>query len=114
MPYNNHGDIPTLTIAIVFALGLIGAMFNFFKRKWRGLTTVQKIGLFLLDTATSSTLAVVSFYTVIGLGYNELLAIGVAGAFSHQGTRAIYILELIVTEKLGAKATFEEIKKGDK
>lgn len=112
MPHNHSPeDISTFTMNIIFALGLIGAVLNFLKRKVRKLSLLKKLGLFAVDTLSSSTLAVISFYGVIGLGYNELLAIAVAGALSHQGTRAIYILELIVAEKFGGKQTFDELTK---
>ena len=114
MPFNNHNDIPTLTFFIVLLLGFAGSIVNFAKRQKRGMTIAHKLGLFLLDSITSGSLAVIGFYGALGIGFNELVAIASAGAIAHQGTRALYIVELIVAEKLGAKETFEEIKKGDK
>lgn len=114
MPFNNHNDIPNITFLVVLLLGFAGSVVNFAKRQKRGMTILNKFSLFLIDSITSGSLAVIGFYGALGMGSNELIAIAYAGAIAHQGTRALYILELIVAEKFGAKATFEEIKKGDK
>jgi len=107
-------DIPTVTYTVVFVVGMIGAVINFFRRELVGCSFMRKIFLFLFDALVSGLFAIIGFYATIGMGFNELLAIAASGIFAHQGTRAIYIIELVIAEKLGAKMTFEEIKKSRK
>lgn len=110
MPHNSVNQVPIISHTLVFLLGIAGAIINFAKRDAKGDTFLKKLGLFIVDTITSGTLAIVGFYGALGSGFNELISISVAGIIAHQGTRAFYLLELIVTEKFGAKKTFDVIK----
>jgi len=111
---SKFSDVPTVTYIVVFVLGMIGAVINFFRRELAGCSFVKKVFLFLFDALVSGLFAIIGFYATMGMGLNELLAIAASGIFAHQGTRAVYIIELVITEKLGAKMTFEEIKKSRK
>ncbi len=112
MPHNNMDEIPFISQIVVLFLGIAGAIINYSRRRSRGGTMTKKIGMFIVDTATSGALSVIGFYGALGYGLNELMSIAIAGVLAHQGTRAMYIVELVVTEKIGAIKTHEEIKKG--
>ena len=110
MPYKNLNEIPLITELIIMALGIVGAIVNFAKRKERVAKLSSRLYLFFVDMITSGGLAVIGFYGASGLGMNELTAIAVSGILAHQGTRAMYLIELVFLEKAGAKQTFNEVK----
>lgn len=103
-------DIPVVTYIIVLVIGLIGAVISFFRRDLSRLSWGKRVVFFLLDVLSSGFLAVLAFSAAYGLGVNELVAVAISGIFAHQGTRALYLVELLIAEKLGAKQTFNEIK----
>ena len=106
-------DIPIISYLIVLGLGIWGAILNYVKREEDDIdrTTMQKIGIFLLDLISSMGLSVVTFLGAVGVGANELIAVAIAGFVAHQGTRAIYLIELVIAEKLGSKLLKDEIQK---
>jgi hypothetical protein len=107
-------SISAATYIIVFSIGIVGAILNFSRREWADQTLWRKSVFFFVDVLSSGLLAVLSFYATIGMGLNEMLAIAISGIFAHQGTRAIYLIELLIAEKLGANKTFDEIKNNKK
>ena len=113
MPYRNFNDIPPLTSIIVFLMGLWGALVNFVHRNElnTNITTIQKITYFCIDLLSSGGIACITFLTLAGYGFNELLAVGVSGVAAHQGTRAIYLVELFLAEKLKSKKLEEDAKR---
>ena len=114
MPYRKFDDIPILTQIIVFLIGVWGGIVNYTKRAElkRELTLKKKIYYFILDAISSSGIAVITFLGLVGWGFNELFATAVAGVMAYQGTRAIYIFELYLAEKLKSKTLEEDAKKG--
>ena len=94
MPTSNFSDMNSTASAIAFTAGMWGAILNFLKRDVSKIGIVRKIGLFFMDTTVS-------------MGITMLVYIGALG---HQGTRAFYIMELILAEKLGAKITYKALK----
>jgi len=113
MPYKNFNDIPLLTQIIVFLTGLWGAVMNFAKRTEidKNMPLSKKITYFFIDLVSSGGIAIIIFLGAVGYGFNELLAVFFSGIFAHQGTRAIYLIELFIAEKLHSKKLEEEIKK---
>jgi len=108
--YEQIKDIPITLYIIVFGFGIWGAILNYFKREQDGIdrTIAQKIGNFLLDMISSMGLSVLSFLSLIGLGFNEIVAVAFSGWIAHQGTRAVYLIELLIAEKVGSKKLQEE------
>ena len=109
--YEQMNDIPVLLYIIVFGLGVWGAILNYFKREDDIVdrTPMQKVGIFILDLISSMGLSVVTFLSLLGLGLNDIIAVAFAGWVAHQGTRAIYLVELIISEKLGSNAMRDAI-----
>ena len=108
--YNHIKDVPTTLYVIVFGFGIWGAILNYFRREDDGIqrTIYQKIGNFFLDMISSMGLSVLSFLSLIGLGFNEIVAVAFSGWIAHQGTRAVYLIELLIAEKVGSKNLQEE------
>jgi hypothetical protein len=112
--YTYLQDVPKATYFIVFVLGMWGSLLSFIKRNSDGVkrSIKQKMFMFVTDLISTMGLSVITFCGAIGLGLNELLAVGISGFVAHQGTRAIYLIELIIADKLGSNSLKEEIKKG--
>jgi len=111
VPHNNFGDVDFISTLFAFLAGVWGATVSFIRRDVRGFSVLKKITLFFMDMFVNIGLTLLVYLGLIGYGINELLAVAISGFIGHQGTRSFYLIELIITEKLGAKATFEEIKK---
>ncbi len=107
MPFSNLDDVPSKTGLLVFIFGIVGAIINYKRRQEATLT--KRVLMFISDMISSVMLSIASFSAVVGFGGNELLAVGLAGFVAHQGTRAVYLIELGVSRryKLGID---EEIK----
>ena len=113
MPYSSLNEIPEKTSLFVFLLGLFGSVVNYTKRKNK--TLGQRLFLFISDLISSVMLSVITFTSVVGLGGSEILAVGLAGFVAHQGTRAIYLIEIIIAKKFGVELCEDDLnKKGNK
>ena len=120
--YRNFNDIPIISIIIVTIVGIWGGLMNYNKRlaiaeiKQQELTLSKKVIHFFVDITSSAGIALIIYLGLTGYGLNELIATAVAGIFAHQGTRAIYLIELAIAEKLNLESVKEEIKasKGSK
>ena len=97
MQYTNIDDIPSKTNILIFTFGIVGAIINYSRRKNK--TFGQKVLLFISDMISSVMLSIITFTTVVGFGGTELLAVGLSGFVAHQGTRAVYLIELIIAKK---------------
>jgi len=114
MPYKNLNDIPLFTQIIVFLSGLWGAIMNFLHRLEvmnENISLRRKIFFFVLDLLSSSGISVIVFLGAVGYGLNETIAVALSGIMAHQGTRAFFLIELFIAEKLKSKELEKEIKK---
>lgn len=95
----NNIDKTPLLVVILF--GVWGAFLNYTNRELDPQNRSMKIKImhFLIDFASSTGLSMLTFLGLEGYGFNELLSVAIAGFVAHQGTRAIYLVELIITEK---------------
>jgi len=114
MPYNNFNDINSMSTIVAFVAGAWGAVLSFFRRDIKSFSIWKNMSFFFMDMFVNIGLTMLVYLGLIGYGINDLLAVAISGFIGHQGTRSFYLIELIITEKIGAKATFEEIKKGKK
>jgi len=113
VPDKHLKDIDDVVSLAVVGAGLWGAFMNYFKRKTKGYTRLKKLTLFTFDTFSSSGIAIIVYLIVRGYGANELLAVGLSGFFSHQGTRSFYTLEQIITKILEQKLNVKLEKEKD-
>lgn len=111
MPYTNFTDVDVTASLIAILAGIWGAILSFLKRDTSTATFMRKTFLFLMDMFVNIGITMLIYIGCMGYGLNDLLSVAIAGFLGHQGTRSFYLIELIIAEKLGAKATFEEIKK---
>jgi len=84
---------------------------NYFKRKTHEYSKLKKLSLFAFDTISSAGIAIITFLIIQGWTHNEILAVGLSGFFAHQGTRAFYTMEQIITKVVEQKLN---VKLGDK
>jgi L-serine deaminase len=112
MPLKNLNDLNVFTTIVVGLFGVWGAFLNYIRRHetQKDLTKNQKISYFFTDFASSTGLAMLTYIALQGWGVNELLSVACAGFVSHQGTRAIYVAQIVIAEKLGLNRTIDAIK----
>ena len=113
MPHNNFNDMDFTASTIAFITGIWGAILNFIKRDTKTHSITRKILIFIIDMIINVGITMLTYIGCVGYGFNDLISVAIAGFLGHQGTRSFYIMELIITEKVGAKNTFEEIKKSE-
>ena len=111
MPFNHFSDIDKTASLIAFIAGIWGAILSFARRDNKTHSFCKKCLFFFFDMIVNTGLTMLIYIGCIGYGFNDLMSVAIAGFLGHQGTRSLYLMELIIAEKLGAKATFEEIKK---
>jgi len=111
---NNFTELDKLATIIALSAGMWGAILSFFRRDTKGFSIKRKILMFIMDMFINVGLTMLTYLGLVGYGINDLLAVAISGFFGHQGVRSFYLMELIITEKLGAKATFTEIAEGKK
>jgi len=108
---NNFNDVSSLSYFMAVVAGLWGAIITYARREHNKNTINKKILLFLYDAFVTMGITILAYIGLLGAGVNELLAVAIGGVLGHQGTRSIYIVELLILERLGAKETIKEIKK---
>jgi len=111
MPANNFNDLNVISLIMAFFAGAWGAILNFLKRDIREIPIIKKISYFFFDMFVSMGFTLLAYLGLVGYGLNDLIAVAISGFLGHLGTRSSYLVELLIAEKLGAKSTFEEIKK---
>ena len=109
MPNSSFSDINIVALSIAFLAGIWGAVLNFIKRDNFLMTFSKKIAMFVMDLFVNVGLTILTYLGAIGYGMNELLAVAIGGFIGHLGTRSIYLVELIIAEKIGANQTFKVI-----
>jgi len=103
MPHKHLNNMPEINSIFVLLLGVWGAIMNYVKRKSKNYNIIKKIGFFILDILTSGGIAIITYLVIYGYTGNEYISVGVSGVFAHMGTRAFYIFEQVITQKLGVK-----------
>ena len=103
MPHKHLNNMPEINSIFVLLLGIWGAIMNYVKRKSKNYNIIKKIGFFILDILTSGGIAIITYLVIYGYTGNEYISVGVSGVFAHMGTRAFYIFEQVITQKLGVK-----------
>jgi len=103
MPHKDLNNIPHLDLIALFFVGLWGAIMNYTRRVTKEYSLIKKVLLFFLDAFTSGGIAIFSYLIIVGYLNNIYLAVGISGVLAHQGTRSFYIIEQVITQKLGVK-----------
>lgn len=98
-------------VFITLFLSFVGSIVNFLRRDFKGKSIPYKLAIFAVDAISSMSIGVMTFLIAQGYGLNEILSCGLASFFGHQGTRAVYLIEIIIAEKVGSKKALEKIEK---
>jgi len=116
MPHKNLNDLNFVALILTFIFGLTGGVLNYMRRlkTYPEYTKTKKIVMFFVDVFTVGSLTIIVFIGLQGYGVNELLSVAIAGFVGHQGTRAIYLLEIVALEKLGSKEALNIVKEEHK
>ena len=114
MPFNHFQDMDNTASIIAAVAGVWGAILNFARRDNKTHSFFRKLMFFMFDMTVNVGITMLIYVGCVGYGFNDLVSVAVAGFLGHQGTRSLYLMELIITEKLGAQKTFDEIRKGGK
>ena len=107
-------DTPPL---IVYLLGIFiiwGGVTNYIRRTKDNEPLFTKLGLMVLDIFISGGTALIAYTGLIGSGFTQEFSVAVAGVASHFGVRTIYLLELVIAEKINSRALKNDALKGNK
>ena len=90
---------------IIVVLSLIGSgIASFFRRDTNGFSIAKKLSVFIVDVIGSVSIGTTAFFIVYGWDENLVLSAGVGSLFGHIGTRGVYLMELMIAEKLKSES----------
>jgi len=90
---------------IIVVFSLIGSgIASFFRRNTNGFSVTKKLSVFIIDIVGSVSIGTTAFFIVYGWNENLVLSAGIGSLFGHIGTRGIYLLELMIAEKLRSES----------
>lgn len=114
MPNNNLNDLNIIALITTIGFGIWSAMMNYIGREKNGKEKIglkQKVLHFIIDVISSTGIAMLTFLLMQGVGFNELISVGISGLMAYEGTRGITFLQIIFAEKIGATKTAEYLRK---
>jgi len=111
MPYKNFKDVDKYTLIFVLVISFLSGLITFLKRKKDQYGIKRLIIVLLIDTLSSLLIGTIVYIGLLGYGTNNFLAAGISGMLAHQGTRAVFLIELAIAEKIGSQSAKDEIKK---
>jgi hypothetical protein len=105
MKITNLKDLGVIALIIVGLFGVWGGVLNYARRmeRYNRLKKRQKIFLFGIDLISSTGLALLTHILLQGVGVPETISVAIAGYVAYRGTQAVYILQLLIAEKVGSK-----------
>jgi len=109
MPHRDFRNLDKLPIVFVIATSLLSGVLQFLQRKQK-YTFGQALVRFFMDTATTLIIGISAYLAMVGYDLNNVLAAGVSSLIAHNGTRAIFLTELVIADKLGSQSAKEAIK----
>ena len=109
MPHRDFRNLDKLPIIFVIAASILSGVLQFLQRKQK-FTIRQAIIRFFMDTATTLIIGISAYLAMVGYDLNNVLAAGISSLIAHNGTRAIFLAELVIADKLGSKSAKEAIK----
>ena len=105
-------NLNNLSLILVGFFGFWGGFLNYLRRSkaYPNISFKQRCFNFIVDAVSTSSFSIITYLGLIGYGVNDLFAVAVAGFIGHQGTRAIYVMEIFLAEKFGGSETIQAIK----
>jgi len=112
MPEKHFNDLDNVSLIVAFLAGLWGSILSFIKRNKESYSLLRMVLTFFMDMLTNMGFTLLTYIGLVGYGINDLLSVAIASFIGHQGTRAVYLAELVIADKIGSKAMMDEVKKG--
>jgi len=110
MPHRNFKDLDKIAIIFVVVASILSGILHFIKRKNTQKSFWKLLLIFFADTTTTTIFAISTYLTLVGYDFNNIFAAGVSSLLAHNATRAIFLVELIIADKLGSPSAREAIK----
>ena len=92
-------------IYIILAIGLWGGLVNYHNINKKD--TVTLFSSIIISTG----LSLITLLALNGYKIDHELSIAISGIVAYKGASSFYLLELILTEKFGARDTYEMLKR---
>ena len=108
-----HRDLNNLTLVEhlwFLTVAMIVGIVNFIKRQLNKEPLLRKIILLIQDILVVGSLSIFTGYIVLGWTDSFAWSLGIGGLMGHYGNRAVYLIELIIGEKLKSKELIERAK----
>jgi len=105
----NINQLGLLDYIIVGFSILLSGIGSYVRRDLSSFSIKRKLTVLLIDVVGSVSIGVTVFLLVYGWTENMILGAGIASAFGHIGTRGVYLMELMIAEKLKSEAMMEAI-----
>lgn len=109
-PNKDFAQVHIIALIFAFAAGIWATIVSFLRRETSHMNLRQKLSRFLTEAVIDIGLTLIVFIGLSGYGFNDLISVSIASLIGHTGVRGMYILELIICEKTGAKETFCHLK----
>ena len=114
MPYKEPDKYEFFDWLILSIVALWASLSAFLQRNLTQANIKRKVYYALQDFIISSGTTYLVAIGLMSYGMSEGISIAVGGFAGHKVTRFTYLFELILTEKTGAKKTFDIVKEQDK
>jgi len=92
-----------LDYAVVGLSILFSGIGSFMRRDLSAMSIKRKLSMLFIDLVGSTSIGITVFLLVYGWSENMILSAGVASAFGHIGTRGVYLMELMIADKLNSE-----------
>jgi len=104
MPHKHLNDISFFQWIVVTIVAIWSVLSAFLKRHFDPKTKwTTKLYFFIQDFIVSGGTTYLVFMALVGYGFEDTIAIPVAGFIGHKATRFSHLIELAIQEKLGLK-----------
>ena len=104
MPQNNLFNLPpdsVFTMIWVLALSTWGGIAGYVRKIKQGKTKRFSLTELVGEIVISSFVGVITYFLCKSSGIDETITAAVVGVSSHMGSRAIYLIEILVRKKTG-------------
>jgi uncharacterized membrane protein (DUF4010 family) len=89
------------TMAWVVVLSMLGGIAGYIRKLKQGMTKRFSVTELIGEMVVSAFVGIVTFFLCKSSGFEETLTAAIVGLSSHMGSRAIYIIEVLVRKKIG-------------
>lgn len=104
MPQNNLFNLPPdsiFTMIWVIALSTWGGIAGYIRKLRQGMTKRFSLTELIGEIVVSSFVGVITYFLCKSSNIDETITAAIVGVSSHMGSRAIYLIEILVRKKTG-------------